>query len=63
MTITEVDRDGDYILVTTDGRKVARSVLDKDVIVSVPPTGYKKIKVMYIDPITEKVVVVYDPDS
>ncbi len=63
MPTVEIDKDGGYIVVATDGIVNRRSIKLADTVVSVPPEGMKKIKNIYFDSNTGKVVITYDPES
>lgn len=55
-----IDKDG-YQIVRTEGNVVNKtSIKLEDTVVSVPPTGFKKVSNIYIEPISGKLVVIYE---
>ena len=63
MAITNVDKEGIHIIRTDDTGKVLHStVTGDDVVVSVPPTGYKKVVNIYYDSDNDRLVVVYEAE-
>lgn len=60
MAITYVDKEKHLVLRVVDGRELRRHVVLDDVIISVPPEGFRKVLNIYINPTTEKLVIVYE---
>lgn len=54
---TEIDKDSDSIIITTDGVRNVRTIRRQDTVVSIPPSGYKKIYNFYWNPDTEGIVM------
>lgn len=61
LAITDVSREGSNVVVVTSDGTVRRSIAYIDTIVSIPPSGFKKIVNLYLDLTNGKVVVVYEP--
>lgn len=59
MAITEVDKVEGIIHIIKDGHDLGRTHKYADTVISVPPDGYKKVKNIYFNPTTGKLVVVY----
>jgi len=60
MAITYVDKEKHLVLRVIDGRELRRHIVLDDVIISVPPDGFKKVLNIYVDPAIEKLVIVYE---
>jgi len=60
ISIVSVSRDGDLLDIETNEGTVRRTIKYEDTVVSIPPTGSKKVENIYIDPATNKLTVVYE---
>lgn len=57
MEIITIDRDSDSLMITTPTKSYNQSVRREDVVISVPPEGYKKVINIYWDAVNEKFLV------
>lgn len=60
MPLIEIDKDGDSVIFTTDGKSRSQSVRREDTVISVPPEGYGKVFNIYVDLETERLVISYE---
>lgn len=57
MTISSATKDGGYIIIVEDGITKKSSIIYEDTVCSVPPTGYTKVGVIYVDEVNNKLVI------
>lgn len=60
MGVTFVDKVEGIVQIIRDGKYTGMTVSMADTVISVPPEGYRKVYNIYIDPVTEKLVVSYE---
>ena len=60
MPITAVDKIENIIQTTEDGKYKGRTARMADTVVSVAPTGFKKVSNIYIEPDSGKLIVIYE---
>ena len=60
MSVVEIDKQEGYIVRTEDAVVNRTSITMADTVVSVAPTGFRKVTNIYIEPVSGKLVVIYE---